>query len=392
VRREPNPHPPGSDEYYIYETLELAHRGLGWTSPNPLVGALLVREGAVIGRGAHLHDGAEHAEVLALREAGDARGAACYVNLEPCAHVARQPSCCHELCQAGVTRVVYGTEDADGRTANQAQRVLAGLGVACRAGVLRDECARFLDYYSHGHCLRRVFIHLKLALSLDAKLACATGHSQWLSGPESLGYAHYLRQKYDAVLVGHRTVAADDPRLSVRPETLAPYRELEAGTAPRNPVRVILDPRFALLHELPRWRLGSLDGSFRSHLPRLIFAGRSAALPVGVVLPAHVELLGLAASTGGQLSFDELARRLWGLGMRSLLVEGGARLARELLKQRAVDKVSLVYTPRLLGDDAQGFSPPLGCQAIEDGIRLNGSRAFSLGQDCVMEGYPQWPG
>lgn len=392
MRREPNPHPPGSDEYYIYETLELAHHGLGWTSPNPLVGALLVREGAVIGRGAHLRDGAEHAEVLALREAGDARGATCYVNLEPCAHVARQPSCCSELALAGVSRVVYGAEDADQRTAGRAQGALAAQGIACRAGVLREECARLLDYYLYAHSLSRPFIHLKLALSLDAKLACANGHSQWLSGPESLGYAHYLRQKYDAVLVGHGTVAADDPRLSVRPETLAPYRELEAGTAPRNPVRVILDPRFALLAELPRWRLGDLAGSFRSHLPRLILAGRRDALPAAAEVPPHVELLGLEADAAGRLSFAELAQRLGDLGVRSVLVEGGARLARELLKQRMVDKVSFVYTPRLLGDDALGFSPALGCRTIEDGIHLCDCRRIAFGQDCLIEGYPQWPG
>jgi diaminohydroxyphosphoribosylaminopyrimidine deaminase/5-amino-6-(5-phosphoribosylamino)uracil reductase len=391
MRLAPNPHPLGSDEYYIFEALQLAHAGLGWAAPNPLVGAVLVREGQVIGRGAHLRDGEEHAETLAVRAAGDARGATCYVNLEPCTHVGRQPSCCHELAQAGVTRVVYGAQDGDPRTAGQADGVLAGLGIACTPGVLKGECADFLDYYLYGYCMQRAFIHLKLALSLDAKVACANGHSQWLSGPESLGYAHYLRQKYDAVLVGYRTVQADDPRLTVRPDVLGAYRDLTAGTKPRNPVRVVLDPRFELLARLQLLKLSNVDGCWRGDLPRIVIAGWREYYPEQEPGIPGLVLLAPATTSTGELSFTDLARQLYGLGIRSLLIEGGAGVAKSALRQRAVDKLSLVYTPTLIGAEGLGFTPELGSTAVATCPRLERPRAEALGRDCLLSGYPLWP-
>ena len=234
-----NPYPAPGCEHFIHECLELALEGLGWTSPNPLVGCLLVRDGEVIGRGFHARDGEEHAEVRALRDAGDARGASAYVSLEPCSHVGRQPSCCHELAAAGVKRVVWGCDDANPLTAGRAASLLPELGVEARGGVLREQCERLLDYYLLAQRSRRPFMHLKLALSADGKIACPDGHSQWLSGPESLGYAHFLRLKYDAALVSYRTVLADDPRLTVRDEQLGAYRR-PPDSPRRQPARIVL--------------------------------------------------------------------------------------------------------------------------------------------------------
>lgn len=374
----------------MYEALQVAHAGLGWTSPNPMVGAVLVRDGNVIGSAAHLRDGEEHAETRALREAGDARGATCYVTLEPCTHVGRQPSCCSELAQAGVARVVYGTEDADPRTAGQAKHALAIQGIACTAGVLGQACAEFLDYYFHGFLLQRSFMHLKLALSLDAKVACANGNSQWLSGPQSLGYAHYLRQKYDAVLVGYRTVRNDDPRLTVRPGVLAAYRELDVGTRPRNPVRIVLDPRFELLQQLEQLKLSDMDGFWRSDLPRLVIAGRRENYPRAMPVFDGVMPLFPAIANTGELSFLDLAQQLFGLGMRSMLIEGGAGIAKTALSQRAVDKLSFVYTPTLIGAEGLSFAPELKCTSVETCLRLESASAETLGQDSLLSGYPAW--
>ncbi len=392
MRREANPHLPGSDEYFIYETLQLAHAGLGWTSPNPLVGAVLVRDGVIIGRGAHLHDGQEHAEILALRDAGAAAGAVCYVSLEPCTHVGRQPSCCQALADARVVRVVYGAQDGDPRTAGKADAMLAGLGMQCRGGVLQRECSELLDYYLYGHCLQRAFIHLKLALSLDAKLACGNGQSQWLSGPESLGYAHYLRQKYDAVLVGYRTVQTDDPRLTVRRDTLSAYRALDAATQPRCPARVILDPRFELLPRLSDLRLSHLEGNWREHLPQIVIAGMAQYLPAQTPDVPGLTFLTQRTAVPGVISFANLASDLWELGIRSLLVEGGAGVARSMLQQQVVDKVSLVYTPTLIGSDGLDFAPQLGHRTIAECLHLYSSQASVLGPDCLLTGYPAWPG
>jgi diaminohydroxyphosphoribosylaminopyrimidine deaminase / 5-amino-6-(5-phosphoribosylamino)uracil reductase len=390
MRLGANLHSPGSDEYYIYEALQLAHNGLGWTAPNPLVGAVIVRDGQVLGRGAHLCDGQEHAEVLALREAGDARGATCYASLEPCTHVGRQPSCSHTLARAGVARVVYGAQDGDARTAGQADPVLAELGVSCTGGVLREQCLEFLDYYLYGHCLQRAFMHLKLALSLDAKVACASGHSQWLSGPVSLGYAHYLRQKYDAVLVGYHTVLADDPRLTVRQDVLAAYRELGGATLPRNPVRVVLDPRFELLPRLQEFRLSNTDGHWRPGLPQIVLAGLQRHTPISRFDSGSVTIVTPEEAAPGVISFEDLAQRLWQLGIRSVLVEGGAGLARAILLQQCVDKMTLVYTPTLIGADGLGFSPELHRATVGACPHLSRVRPSVLGEDCVMEGYPDW--
>jgi diaminohydroxyphosphoribosylaminopyrimidine deaminase/5-amino-6-(5-phosphoribosylamino)uracil reductase len=386
-----NPHPPGSAEHYMYVALQLAQHGLGWTSPNPLVGCVLVRDGAVIGRGFHARDGGPHAEVRALRDAGDARGAAAYVTLEPCTHVGRQPACAMELARAGVSRVYWGSDDADPRTAGAAGQVLSAQGIEASGGVLRRECREFIDYYLHGHRHREPFFHVKLAASLDGKIACHNGRSQWLSGPASLGYAHYLRWKYDAVLVSAGTVRADDPQLTVRPGVLKAYLPQPTGSELRNPVRVVLDPDFTLLAELSRYRLADLEGVFRPELPRLIIAGRRDALPAGQQPPAGADVLGIPAAASGRLDFHALKAALWQIGIRSVLVEGGGRLVAELTAQRALDKLSIVHAPVLIGGDGRGFTGAWGHGEIDACPQLAPCRAWSLGPDTLTEGYPLFP-
>jgi len=390
MRALPNPYAAGTDEHFIFEALQLAHRGLGWTSPNPPVGALIVRDGKVIGQGWHSHDGEEHAEARALADAGDSRGATCYVSLEPCTHAGRQPPCCTLLAQAGVARTVWGCDDADERTAGLAAGVLTASGITAQGGVLASDCARFLDHYLVAHLAGSPFVHLKLALSLDGKAACAGGHSQWLSGPVSLGYAHYLRQRHDAVLIGYRSVLYDDPRLSTRREAMQPYRELAPGQAPRNPVRVVLDPRFELVLRLGQLRLADFSGQFRERFPKLIIAGDAACAPVGFRETAEVTLLPLTGAAAGRLDFAPLFSALWALGIRSVLAEGGPGLARELLRQRSVHKLSLVHTPLLIGADGLGFTGEMSCAEIGQCPRLHGARAEVLGADTLSEGYPPW--
>jgi diaminohydroxyphosphoribosylaminopyrimidine deaminase/5-amino-6-(5-phosphoribosylamino)uracil reductase len=399
----PNPYLAGSDAWFIHEALELAHGGLGWTSPNPLVGCVLVRDGEVIGRGFHPHDGGRHAEHEALHTMqGDARGATAYVTLEPCSVEARMPSCCNLLSAAGVSTVVYGALDSDARNGGHAQAVLESRGITVHpprgtgAAEVQRACRRFLDYYTHGHEHGTPFLHLKLALSLDAKLACADGASQWLSGPQSLGYAHYLRQKYDAILVGYRTVLMDDARLTVRPEVFVGYRK--PASELRNPLRIVLDPHWEVLARLSdnagarELAVGDLSGTFRPHLPRLIIAGSKAApLPEERPKLDGLELLGLEPDGQGQFSFAELRSGLWKLGVRSVLVEGGAGVAQSMLAQRQADKLSAVYTPRLLGSDALGFSPPQALTRVAEGMYLEDVEPAVLGEDVMLSGYPQWP-
>jgi len=385
-----NPHPAGSDEYFMHEALTLAQGGMGWASPNPLVGCVLTRDGEIIGRGFHAQDGQRHAEVQALLDAGDAAGATAYVSLEPCSHVGRQPSCCHELARAGVTRVVWGASDVDPRSAGQADSALHELGVCATGRALVGECEQFLDYYLSARSHQRSFAHLKLALSLDSKLACPTGHSQWLSGPQSHGYAHYLRLKYDAVLVGYRTVLADNPRLTVRADVLAGYRGLNPDWRLRQPVRVVIDPRGELLPQLAGLALARTeDGDFREQLPRLILVCASPNAPDGLDVP-YAQVIALAPDDSGRLSFAELFQRLYALGVHSVLIEGGGGLAAELIRQQAVDMLTLVYTPRLIGADGIGWTPELNCREIADCLRVSTEEPQILGTDVIWEGKPVW--
>lgn len=390
MRAGANPHPPGSDEYFTYDALQLANEGMGWTSPNPLVGCVLVRDGVVIGRGHHACDGEQHAEVRALAAAGDARGATCYVSLEPCSHVGRQPSCCHELAKAGIQRVVWGAEDRDPRTAARAQEVLPELGLEVTPGVLKAECEEFLDYYLLSRSLRRPFFHLKLALSLDGKVAEASGHNLWFSGALSHGYAHYLRLKYDGILVGYRTVLTDNPRLTVRPDILEAYRDPPESAPLRQPARIIIDPQFTIVKRLSELRVFEFNGHFREKLPRLIVVGRKQELPDPQPDIPHMKMIGIQPRDDSTLGFAELASELWCLGVQSVLVEGGGALAAEMLRQQLVDKLSLVYTPLMVGADGIGFSPSIDPVNARKGMLLSPVKARALGEDALLEGYPTW--
>jgi diaminohydroxyphosphoribosylaminopyrimidine deaminase/5-amino-6-(5-phosphoribosylamino)uracil reductase len=398
LRAGPNPYPRGSEAYWLHAALEQALGGLGWTSPNPAVGCVLVRNGTLVGQGFHARDGEAHAEEAALRSCADARGATAYVTLEPCSVEARRPSCCRLLAAAGVAAVVYGALDSDPRSAGQAQAALAAAGIDARpphgegAAAAAAACRRFLDAYAHARTRQTPFLQLKLALSLDAKLATANGSSQWLSGPVSHGLAHYLRQSCDAVLVGYRTALIDNPRLTVRPEVMAAYRPLPARL--RQPARIVLDPcwqvlaRLAVSGESPL-ALADLSGPFRSSLPRLVLVGYEQDPPPKPAALPGVELIRLPRAP--QLDWGLLRALLWGLGIRSVLVEGGAGVAQRLLAQRQVDKLTCVYTPRLLGSDGLGFSPPLGLTAIAGGMHLEDALVQDLDGDALLCGYPRWP-
>jgi diaminohydroxyphosphoribosylaminopyrimidine deaminase/5-amino-6-(5-phosphoribosylamino)uracil reductase len=372
----------------MHEALLLAEAAMGRTSPNPAVGAVIVRDGAIIGRGAHRQVGEGHAEVNALLDAGDARGATCYSTLEPCSHIGLQPACCNALTEAGVTRVCFGCEDADLRSGGQAARLLGSQGIEVKAGVLREPCESFLDYYLLSKRRDRCFVHLKLAMSLDGKLACANGSSQWLSSGPSLGLAHYLRWKSDAILVGYRTVLHDNPRLNVRPEQLSQYYAPRGSERFRSPTRVVLDPRFELLPRLSGGsglNIAELSG-MRADMPRLIIAGAEALLPDDTSQPDGIEVLGLVAD-GGALSLLDLCRKLNRRGIRSLMVEGGAGVARSFLAQRLCDKLTAVVTPVLIGADGLGFSPAYAADTVSQCPHMHGVDIELLEPDVALSGY-----
>jgi diaminohydroxyphosphoribosylaminopyrimidine deaminase/5-amino-6-(5-phosphoribosylamino)uracil reductase len=345
------------DRAYMRRALDLARRGWGQTAPNPMVGAVVVRHGEVVGEGFHPRYGEDHAEVLALRDAGDrAHGATLYVTLEPCAHYGKTPPCADAVIAAGIKRVVIATLDSNPEAAGGAER-LRGRGIQVDIGI-EEEAARELNAsFFHAHASTRPWIVLKLAISLDGAIADASrargAAGNWLSGAESRREVHRMRAGADAIAVGIGTVLADDPMLTVR--DVPPPR-----VAPR---RVVFDselrtPIGAALVRSARVTPTTIVARHADH------ARRSALEAQGVRVDVHDALR------------DALVELAAG-GVRSLLVEGGARLAGSLLEQKLVDRLVIFQAPVVLG-----------AGALNAFAHLSATTAASLGRLRIVERAP----
>ncbi len=354
---------PEVDRRLMRRAAELARRGWGRVAPNPMVGAVVAREGRVVGEGWHAEFGGPHAEVMALSRAGaEAAGATLYVTLEPCTHTGKTLPCAPAVAAAGVTRVVVGCLDPD-LEAGGGAAVLRAAGVVVATGVEPEVCARLLSHYLWNRLRRPPFVALKLALSLDGALAREPGVRTTVTGPDASAWVHRLRAGFDAILVGRGTVAADDPLLTVRGD-IEPRRP---------PVRVVLDseasvsPRARLVgsaREVPTWILCA-PGAPAERRNRLEAAGaRVIETPEG---PGGL-------SVGGAL--DRLAKQ----GVGTVLAEGGGRVARSLLEAGRVQRLHLLVAPVLFGAGAPaGF----GGAASTPGEWRVAERA-PLGQDTRM--------
>ena len=350
---------------------DLAERGRYTVTPNPLVGAVVARDGALVGSGWHARAGCDHAEVRALQDAGEAaRGATMYVTMEPCNHHGRTPPCTDAVLRSGISRVVVGHLDPDPRMRGRSARLLREAGLEVE--VLEDPAferqnEQFLHYMRAG----RPFVHLKLAVTLDGRIAAAGGDSRWVTGEEARKRAHELRAEAGAVLVGANTVRTDDPMLTAR----------DLPEEPPRITRVVLDPR---LTTRPESRLAR---SAREE-PVLVFTseaaldGREAELDaLGVELvaaPPAPDGLDL----GGVL--DELGRR----GIRGVLVEGGGTTATRFLDQGLADKLTLFYAPKLLGADGVPMVESLGVTTMAGALRFSVSGVAAVGGDVAVTLYP----
>ncbi|MCZ6795686.1 MAG: bifunctional diaminohydroxyphosphoribosylaminopyrimidine deaminase/5-amino-6-(5-phosphoribosylamino)uracil reductase RibD [Planctomycetota bacterium] len=323
------------------EALELARQGDELVSPNPLVGAVLVRRGRVIARGYYRRFGGDHAEVDVLRRLSDARGADLYVSLEPCGHQGKTPPCAEAIVEAGVRRVFYAAGDPNPLTRGKGPRMLRRAGVVVRGGILRREARELNAPYFHWRESGRPWVLLKWAMSLDGKIATAEGKSRWISGREARAHAHGLRRRADAVLVGTETALRDDPLLTPRP------------SRGRRPWRVVLDRRARLPLGLRFFRPeGTRNG------PRLYVTSRR----LGAGRRRQVERRGLEVlvvrERGGGLDLEALLDELGSRGISQLLVEGGGRLAASFLALGLVQEVAAYVAPRLLG--GAGAPSPVG--------------------------------
>jgi diaminohydroxyphosphoribosylaminopyrimidine deaminase/5-amino-6-(5-phosphoribosylamino)uracil reductase len=345
-----------ADQEYMVRALRLAAQGLNTTTPNPRVGCVLVKDGVVVGEGWHERAGEPHAEINALRRAGDAaRGAIAYVTLEPCSHHGRTPPCTEALVEAGIVRVVAAMRDPNPLVAGEgfAQLMLAGVDV--ESGLMEDDARKLNVGFVSRMTRGRPWIRLKVAASLDGKTALMNGRSQWITGPEARRHAHGWRARSCAIMTGSGTVVDDDPSLTVREVPCA-----------RQPLRVIVDGR---LQTPPMAKVLAGGGT-------LVFSAMDGTLPGAdlVVMPTSsgkVDLLGVVS---------ELARR----GINELLVEGGARLNGALMRAGLVDELLIYQAPMLLGDQARGMFDLPELVDLEQARRLEVVERRALGPDIFL--------
>lgn len=354
-----------SDTEHMAHALRLAARGLGRTWPNPAVGCVIVDQGVIVGRGWTQPGGRPHAEVMALRQAGEAtRGATAYVTLEPCAHHGKTGPCAEALITAGVARVVSALQDPDPRVSGKGHAMLRAAGIALTENLLQAEATR-----ANAGFLKRVtqglpFVTLKLATTLDGRIATATGESRWITGPASRRAVHTMRLSHDAVLIGSGTARADDPDLTVR----------ELG-ASHQPIRIVMDSR---LRHSPHSRLGQtaktspvwlLHSADAPQENRDAWAGQGATL---------LEI----ASENGHISPRTALQTLAAQGLTRIFCEGGGTLAAALIRAHLVDDLALFTAGALIGGDGQASLAALNLQALKDAPRLTLRESRTIGPDA----------
>lgn len=354
-----------SDTVHMAHALRLAARGLGNVWPNPAVGCVLVRDGQIVGRGWTQPGGRPHAERRALDQAGGlARGTTAYVTLEPCAHHGKTPPCAEALIEAGVARVVIALTDPDPRVAGRGHAMLRAAGIAVTEGVLMAEAARlntgFLKRVTRG----LPFVTLKLAATLDGRIATATGESRWITGPSARRHTHLMRLTHDAVMVGAGTVRADDPDLTVR----------DMGAA-HQPVRIVLDSR---LSHAPTSRLG------RSARQTPVWMVHTAAAPLeqrAAWAAVGAEVIEVSATAGGQVDPTAALQALASRGLTRILCEGGGQLAASLMAAGLVDDLASYHAGALIGADGRPAIAALRLTALADAPRLTLLERQTLGGD-----------
>jgi len=354
------------DEAFMVEALELAARARGHVSPNPMVGAVLVKRGQVIGRGWHRRFGGPHAEVEAIADAGGrAQGTTLYVTMEPCCFQGKTPACTGAVSSAGIKRVVAATLDPNPRVTGRGMRLLRQCGIKTSVGLLGKEARRLNEAYFMSMRRRRPFVVLKVAATLDGMIADYRGRSKWITGLQARTFGHSLRLGADAIVVGVGTVIADDPLLTCR---VKPPKQL---------VRVILDSELATPTNC---RL------FKQAGPVLVFTSSSEAARAERLWAKGVEVLRVGQEHGGLLKWSDVLAELHRRQLQTVLIEGGATVASSALEAGIVDKVYAFQSPKMLGP-GRSFTHGLSERGLKQAIELESVEHRCLGPDFLTEGY-----
>lgn len=355
-----------TDREIMRLALELAERGLGLTNPNPMVGAVIVKDGRIIGQGYHQHCGELHAERRALESCTESpRGAALYVTLEPCCHFGRQPPCTDSILEAGIARVVVGSDDPNPLVAGKGVERLRANGVEAETGVLKDECDAVNQVFFHFIRTHTPYVVMKYAMTMDGKIATRTGASRWLTGEIARQRVHADRGRYAAIMAGVGTVLADDPLLTCRTEN------------GRNPVRVVCDTHL-------RIPLDSQIVQTAGEIPTIIAAGNPPPERRTALEAAGCRVWALPGQDG-HVDLRALMTRLGAEQLDSVLLEGGAALNWAALEAGIVQKVQTYLAPKLFGGAGKS---PVGGPGVElpaQAVRLKNTTITRLGDDFMLE-------
>ncbi len=361
------------DERWMRLALSLAQRGLGRVWPNPAVGCVIVKDGKLLGRGWTQSGGRPHAETEALSQAGDAaNGATAYVTLEPCAHHGKTPPCANALVDAGVKRVVSALDDPDSRVAGQGYKTLRDAGVEVTEDVLVDAAADLNQGFLLNRTIGRPMFTLKMASSIDGRIATAAGESRWITGPEARRQVHLMRARHDAVLIGAGTARADDPLLDVR----------EIGMAGDNPIRIILDGGLSLSLTSRLARTANDTPLWICHRAGLDKARLKTWNEIGVTL------IEVAHNGTGELDLVDMAIQLGKRGLTRVLCEGGGGVASSMIAAELVDTLVIFTAGLAIGSEGQGVFGPLQIDVLKDAPRFDLVKTRTIGRDNMTTWKP----
>ncbi|OAG26950.1 bifunctional diaminohydroxyphosphoribosylaminopyrimidine deaminase/5-amino-6-(5-phosphoribosylamino)uracil reductase RibD [Thermodesulfatator autotrophicus] len=360
------------DIYFMRIALKEGQKGLGFTSPNPPVGAVIVKNGEIISKGYHRQAGTPHAEIHALREAGNkAKGATIYVTLEPCNHHGKTPPCTQAILKAGIKRVVIGVRDPNPKAQGGAE-FLKNQGLEVITGVLAEECAELCRFFLKSVRKKLPWVLAKAAMSLDGRIATRRGDSKWITGERARSYGHKLRTLCDAILVGKNTVLKDDPLLTCR---------LRRG---KNPVRIILDSKLSLPVERKIFQ--------NKDAQTIVACTEDAPLDKEKKLKENSVTVWRLPEKNGQVDLKALLRKALEHYILSILVEGGAEVHGSFFEQKLVDEVAFFYGPYVIG----GATAPCavggkGPAKLEEASKLPQLSLKKLGDSFLIKGYLTLP-
>ncbi len=357
-----------NDNDYMHLALSLAEKGCGWTSPNPMVGAVIVKEGRIIGQGYHEKYGELHAERHALLSCSEsATGATMYVTLEPCCHYGRQPPCTEAILASGIRRVVIGSHDPNPMVAGKGVQILRSHGVEVTENILREDCHRLNEVFFHYMITKHPFVVMKYAMTLDGKIAAYTGLSQWITGEDARHHVQKQRHRYSAIMVGIGTVLTDDPLLSCR----LPLS--------KNPIRIICDTHL-------RTPLTAQVVTTAKQIPTILATCCTDRKKQILYENLGCHLL-VTEAKNGRINLTQLMDKLGKAQIDSILLEGGSTLNWTALENGIVQKVQAYIAPKLFGG-ATAKTPVggIGVSAPHEALRLKNTQITKLGEDFLLEG------